>query len=413
MYIIELFAGAGVAHRGFPKHAFIDSYEIDRRACESAALFAIRHHRVDLSKRSGREEVIRRAMYQEPADLLWASPPCQGFSSAGSRLGPADPRNGFPWVQDLLESLIIHQVKPRRVMLENVRGLTFHKKRANCGRGRQPNPDVCEGCYLEAVKRDLAKLYDHVESRVLNCADYGTPQRRQRLIIQASDEPIVWPQATHYDPSANPQPIVQTLLPWVTMRQALPHLTEEARIYGAGTNPHGKNAEHERRYRDITDEPAPTIAAQHGGGAGNAGPFVTDCAYHRGLTRAPDLHLDQPAPTLGTKGNQMVVFGLLDKPAPTVSASEVKGAGARASSIARNGRQYRPDGGIVNRASCALMLETGRRRLTVEECALLQGLDCDPTHPDQAKKYRYRQVGNGVPPQLVRALVRAYPWSRD
>ena len=35
----------------------------------------------------------------------------------------------------------------------------------------------------------------------------------------------------------------------------------------------------------------------------------------------------------------------------------------------------------------------------------LQGLEDDPTLPGQSKKSRYRQVGNGVPPQLVRALL--------
>ncbi len=62
--------------------------------------------------------------------------------------------------------------------------------------------------------------------------------------------------------------------------------------------------------------------------------------------------------------------------------------------------------GGVDRASDALWLSTGRRRLTVEECAKLQ--DFPQGHPWQGTKTeKYRQVGNAVPPMLARVLARA------
>ena len=146
------------------------------------------------------------------------------------------------------------------------------------------------------------------------------------------------------------------------MRDALPHLDEEARIFGGGTNPHGPNAAHERTHVDLADRPSTTIAAQYGGGAGNAGPWILDGG--RNLANHPRQERpvtgDEPSPAVSTRGNQVIRWG-----------------------------------------------DANKRRLTVEECAILQGLDCDPTLQHQTKTSRYRQVGNGVPPQLVRAIIES------
>ena len=181
------------------------------------------------------------------------------------------------------------------------------------------------------------------------------------------------------------------LKPWVTVRQALglggtvqaattvecaenrgerPSPTDEpcptvsgkgnqyVSVLGGGRNPGGPGATD----RNITDEPSTTIAAQSGGGAGNAGPFVV---------------------------------GLLDKPSPCVSAvGEHKGSGA-------NANPHK-----MQRASDALFLATGRRRLTVEECMRLMAAP-DGWQLHGTKSARYRQAGNGVTPPVAEALARA------
>ena len=142
----------------------------------------------------------------------------------------------------------------------------------------------------------------------------------------------------------------------------------ETRVFGGGTNPHGPAAEHERTLRDLTDEPCTTIAAQTGGAAGNAGPFVET----RAATEAERL----------------------DQPAPTVTTTEVKGT--------RGDHQK----GGPDRASDALWLATGRRRLTVDECATLCAFP--DGYPFQGTKTsRYRQVGNCVVVPCAEAIGRA------
>ena len=391
MRVTELFCGAGLAHRGIEAalpDAKCIAYDFNEDAVTSAVSNDIKAFWADLSNAVIRQEVVNRQL----PDLLWASPPCQGFSSAGKRLGAADPRNGFPWVLDMLHLYLSRygQVPPR-VLIENVKGMTTHRggRRAPCKRGKLPDPTNCPGCYLELVCSELREYYAHVEWRVLDAAEYGVPQHRRRLIIQCQQVPIVWPTPTH-GPNAD--------RPYVTMRDALPHLDEEARIFGGGTNPRQPDAEHQRTHVDLADRPSTTIAAQYGGGAGNAGPWILDGG--RNLANHPRQERpvtgDEPSPAVSTRGNQVIRF--LGRPSPTVDTCEVKG------STLCNRSDGRPR---VNRASDALKAATGRRRLTVEECAILQGLDCDPTLQHQTKTSRYRQVGNGVPPQLVRAIIES------
>lgn len=96
------------------------------------------------------------------ADLWWASPPCQPFSAAGDGEGEFDDRDGFPWVLRLVAARL-----PKVLIVENVKGLTFRKHSA----------------YFCAVLEGFRALGYEVDWRVLNCADHGVPQTRERTII--------------------------------------------------------------------------------------------------------------------------------------------------------------------------------------------------------------------------------------
>lgn len=282
-------------------------------------------------------------------DLLWSSPPCQVWSMAGNREGAKDTdRNGWPWTLRLID-----ETAPTWFVMENVKGLTMHTE-ATCG-----SVEECAGCYLDgAILAELGKRYASVQNVVLNAADYGVPQHRRRLIVVAGPRPIRWPEPTHAAPGRT-LGLFGELLPWVTMGEALCV----------------------RCAKKDNDDPAPV-------------------KYRRIIEMTNSPACAVPAlydPNLGGQA-----FVLL-QPAPTVTTTEVKGTrGEAMHGYTARGCQR----GGIDRASDALWLSTGRRRLTVAECARLQ--DFPPDHPWQGTKAdQYRQVGNAVPPTLARVVIEA------
>jgi len=369
---LELFAGAGGAALGM-RQAGVEALacvEIDAAAVATLKAAGLPAVQADLKTWS---------WDGERPDLLWSSFPCQVWSVAGTRDGAKDTeRNGWPWTLR-----IIDEAKPAWVALENVRGLTMHTE-AECG-----NVNGCAGCYLHGeILASLRKRYASVQHVVLNAADYGVPQHRRRLIVVAGPRPIRWPKPTHAAPNKT-LGLFGELLPWVTMGEAL---SLDALI-GGGSNPRKKNAAHQRTHRDLTNEPSTTIAAQLGGGAGNAGPFVIGVEYrnHSGSSQKT-FSTNRPSKTVCAGSNRDNGIRIVTQPAPTVTATKVKGHSIEPTK--------------KNRASDALFLATKRRRLTIAECAVLQDFPHDyPWHGN--KDQQYRQVGNAVPPTLARVVVKA------
>ena len=402
MNLLELFAGAGGAALGLRAAGYHGNhYEWDHDAHATLEAAGFTAYRMDVRK--ARWQGYSRH-YGAP-HLMWASPPCQAFSQAGSKLGAKDPRNGWPWTWEAARL-----VKPTWLVCENVPGLLHHSAE-HCG-----DPDVCAGCYwLRVVVPAFRARFAWVGVWMLNAADYGVPQTRRRVFLVAGPHAVKPPTPTHAAPHLC-QGLFGTLKPWVSIGEALGlvgtmdggrnseanpgqervRTTDEpaptlggkgnqmVRVIGGGCNP--SHAGDVRTYRDITDEPSTTVTAVQ---VGNAGPFVLDVG--QGNARP----LDQPAHTLHTADGGPL-------PAPTVLTSEVKGSGKGANAHK------------MQKASDALYLGTGGRRLTVAECAKLQGFpDGHPFRGHGTKASQYRQVGNAVPPALAEAIARAIPSPKE
>ena len=96
----------------------------------------------------------------EPIDILTAGYPCQPFSNAGLRKGANDERHIWPSIKE-----IISQLRPRIVILENVRGhLTLGFKE---------------------VLKDLTEIGYDARWSIVRASDVGAPHRRERLFIIA------------------------------------------------------------------------------------------------------------------------------------------------------------------------------------------------------------------------------------
>lgn len=130
-------------------------------------------------------------------DHLHSSFPCQCWSTAGKRLGSDDPRNKWPATFEAICAIL-----PTWVTLENVRGLTLHKRKAKCDQGKVPKPQDCPACYLhEVILPQLRSIYPVVQHALLDAADYGVAQRRKRWICIAGPEAVTWPKPTHAGPA--------------------------------------------------------------------------------------------------------------------------------------------------------------------------------------------------------------------
>jgi DNA (cytosine-5)-methyltransferase 1 len=213
MRSVELFTGAGglalgIARAGFEHLAVV---ERDRSSC--VTLRENQTRRVeDMDSWPVFQCDVRDFDYSglpENVDLLAGGVPCQPFSIGGKHRGHADERNMFPELVTAIRTL-----KPKAVLIENVRGLTRPAFAKYFGyielkltypeiERRETEDWIHHLARLERYhtrgKRD--GLYYRVVHRVLNAADYGVPQKRERLFMVAirADLGIEWsfPSPTH------------------------------------------------------------------------------------------------------------------------------------------------------------------------------------------------------------------------
>ena len=111
------------------------------------------------------------AALENTVDMMVGGPPCQGFSSAGRR-DPNDPRNKL--VEHYLEFISI--VKPKLVLIENVKGIT-----QDFVDGNSPNGKIN---YSQWITDALSTQYK-VFSKLIDTSTFGVPQRRKRFFIIA------------------------------------------------------------------------------------------------------------------------------------------------------------------------------------------------------------------------------------
>ncbi len=377
MNSVELFTGAGglalgVSSCGFKHLAVV---EWDRDACNTVRLnqakanSLTRHwplHEMDVTK-------FDFKAIREDIDLLGGGPPCQPFSLAGKHRGHTDERNMFPQVFRAVRDL-----RPKAVLIENVKGLARASFRDYLNYillqlrtpqiQRRKDEDWCEHSarLFKARVSQMTNLEYDVQVKLINSADYGVPQKRERVIIVGfrRDLRVKWsyPIATHSH---------EALLysQWVTGEYWDRHkILKKDRP----TTP--------KRYLKKIESmkglliPPPEL------------PWVTvrdalaglPCPEKEAKNPSFENHLFNP----GAKSYQGHTGSPLDEPAKTLKAGDHGVPGGE-------NMLLRPDGSI--------------RYFTVRECARLQ------TFPDDyvfsgAWSESMRQLGNAVPMKLAQIV---------
>lgn len=120
----------------------------------------------------------------EDVDVVVGGPPCQAFSTAGRRKSFEDERgNVFIKFIDLAI-----RIKPKYLVIENVRGLLSaaltHKPLSQ--RGNRSHPLTLKGGALLHVLDKIKAAGYAISFNLYNAANFGTPQKRNRVIIICS-----------------------------------------------------------------------------------------------------------------------------------------------------------------------------------------------------------------------------------
>lgn len=180
-------------------------------------------------------------------DIVVGGFPCQDFSLAGKRRGLTAKRGKLY----LSMAKVIEAKRPKIFLAENVKGLLSWG----------------DGIAIKTITEDFAKLGYTVEYKLLNTANYGVPETRERVIIVGVRNDlgikIEWVQPTHSDPVVD-----KSLTPWVTLKQALGDIEDEEKQkqlpnfgYSKAKLCPGKQGNNKVK----ADRPGPTMRAEHHG----------------------------------------------------------------------------------------------------------------------------------------------------
>jgi DNA (cytosine-5)-methyltransferase 1 len=192
---IELFSGAGglalgTARAGF-EHVLL--VERDHDACDT---LRANLPTWPIEERDTRSIDFRP--YEDKIQLLAAGAPCQPFSLGGKHRAHADERDMFPEV-----FRVVRATRPEVVVIENVKGLlrTGFREYFDYILRQLASPMMVRGdeTWRQHKRRLPLAHADHdlgyeVRYQLVNCADYGVPQTRQRVFFVAfrSDLGTTW-----------------------------------------------------------------------------------------------------------------------------------------------------------------------------------------------------------------------------
>jgi len=126
-------------------------------------------------------EEIRKISGSADIDLVVGGPPCQSFSVFGNRKGVSDLRG-----QLIFEFLrIVNGLSPKAFVMENVRGLLSIPivAKKNYDPERSPIEVIEKGSLIRFLMEEFNRIGYHVDCFVVNSANYGAPQIRERVII--------------------------------------------------------------------------------------------------------------------------------------------------------------------------------------------------------------------------------------
>ncbi|MFD5720436.1 DNA cytosine methyltransferase [Streptomyces sp. NPDC127036] len=293
-------------------------------------------------------------------DLFAGGVPCPPFSLAGKRLGADDERDLFPAALKIIEEL-----RPKAVMIENVRGILEPPEVFIEYRGEILDTLRKAGYRVPETSTLLSPTAQDIEMRRvwrrLDAKDFGVPQLRPRAILVAIRDDVPngnefrWPLALKTDEATVAATLKETML-----ERCIPYWDTDE--YGKRPRPGGRTG------KKVYDEWLEAAEKSAAAGRGVAPTLVGGSRKHGGA----DL-------------------------GPTRAKRAWAAMGVDAMGVANDPEACDPERDLFR--------ENGPM-LTVEQAAMIQGFPRDWLFQGK-KTARYRQVGNAFPPPVAEAVGRA------
>ncbi len=223
---ISLFSGAMGLDLGLEAAGFecAGCLELNAWACQT-----IRRNRPnlpliedDIRNWSEADKLLARLnLKRAEVALVVGGPPCPSFSTAGRRQSFNDPRGQVMF--DFLK--VVDELRPPFFVMENVRGILSAALEHVPLVKRQNKVDYeGKGGVLAMLNRTFAKMGYTVTVQLVNAANYGTPQKRERVVFIGSRDGLQVPMPIGaYGPDDN---LFQRR--WRTLREAIGSLDDPA-----------------------------------------------------------------------------------------------------------------------------------------------------------------------------------------
>lgn len=192
--------------------------EIDKKCRETIKLNRPNLPLIDDINKYSSEDILQIANIKKDAvDIIFGGPPCQAFSTAGTRKGFQDERGNvfLKYIDIALE------IKPKYIVIENVRGLLssplIHIPHTERKTELITNNEEKHGGALSVILKKISSNGYNYSFNLYNAANYGVPQIRERVVIicTLSNKKVTYLNPTHSD---NP---IYGLPRWVSLREAL------------------------------------------------------------------------------------------------------------------------------------------------------------------------------------------------
>jgi len=208
--IIDLFCGVGGLSYGFARDDNFEIVAANEILKQMANAYSLNHPKVKVYAEDVKDfgaEKIKKDLQIEPREIniIVGGPPCQAYSTVGKRL--IDDSRGKLF-QEYYR--VLKEFNPNLFLFENVRGLL----------------SMQGGELLETIISLFESLGYNVQYKILNAADYGAPQIRERIIIIGSKlkTDFKYPKPTHCEPERTLNLFNEKLSPYLTLEDAISDL---------------------------------------------------------------------------------------------------------------------------------------------------------------------------------------------